>query len=293
LRRDLGRGELARLIYRLGRHGASGVLTIRPRGSAAARPEVFALRRGFAIDRAGTDAASAVGAVAGAVVGELGRRAVAARLARLASHDDLSLVFEGGVTAVIPPGALHGVSLAAWARAHLEQQLDSSRAEALVQALAGVRLTLRPELAPEPADEADRRMLAAMDRPRRLDQIWPLARTPRFRLLAFLHFLRAVDALESDGVAADSSAPFAASATATATATATAAAQLRAPDPRRLAALRTLGIDGVADVDAVKRAYRRLARALHPDLQPNADAERRRALERRFAEVTAAYEALA
>jgi hypothetical protein len=32
---------------------------------------------------------------------------------------------------------------------------------------------------------------------------------------------------------------------------------------------------------------------LHPDLQPHIDGDRRRALERRFAEVTAAYESLA
>lgn len=296
LRRDLGRGELVRLIYRLGRHGASGVLTIRARGLASARPEVFALRRGFAIDRAGAGAGAGTEAASGSGGGgELGRRAVAARLARLAAQDDLSLVFEGGVTAVIPPGAANGISLAAWARAHLEQQLDSSLAEVLIGQLAGVRLTLRPELAPEPVDEPDRRMLAAMDKPRRLDQIWPLARTPRFRLLAFLHFLRAVDALECVGVAAEASASAGASAGASARASAGAphVAQLRGPDPRRLAALRTLGIDGAADPDDVKRAYRRLARALHPDLQPNADAERRRALERRFAEVTAAYEALA
>jgi DnaJ-domain-containing protein 1 len=117
-----------------------------------------------------------------------------------------------------------------------------------------------------------------MAQPRRLDQIWPLARTPRFRLLAFVHFLRAVGALEVAGVAADPRAP---------------APAARAPDPRRVAALRTLGIADAADLDDVKRAYRRLARALHPDLQPDADAERRRMLERRFAEVTAAYEALA
>ncbi|HSK00872.1 MAG TPA: J domain-containing protein [Kofleriaceae bacterium] len=267
LRRELVRGELVRLLYRLGRQSASGVLTISSRGSAAP-PEVFVLRRGLALDR--SEGAHGAGAPA--------RRTASARLARLAAADELALVFEGGVTAVIPPGASRGVSLAGWARAHLEQQLDSALAEALVRELAGVRLLPRPELLPEPADEADRRMLAAMAQPRRLDQIWPLARTPRFRLLAFVHFLRAVGALEVAGVAADRSAP---------------APAARAPDPRRLAALRTLGIDAAADPDDVKRAYRRLARALHPDLQPDADAERRRALERRFAEVTAAYEALA
>jgi len=59
------------------------------------------------------------------------------------------------------------------------------------------------------------------------------------------------------------------------------------------AARQLLGVDDAADAETVKRAYRRLARALHPDLQPDADDQRRRTLERRFAEVTAAYDALA
>jgi preprotein translocase subunit Sec63 len=119
-------------------------------------------------------------------------------------------------------------------------------------------------------------MLAALAQPRCLDQIWLLARTPRFRLLAFLHFVRSVGALVQDAAArvAERGAP------------------VRAADPHRIAAMRLLGIDDAADLDAVKRAYRRLARALHPDLQPDADDQRRCMLERRFAEVTAAYEAL-
>ena len=66
----------------------------------------------------------------------------------------------------------------------------------------------------------------------------------------------------------------------------------RSADIRRAAAMRVLGLEVSADADDVKRAYRRLARTLHPDLQPGADDERRRLLERRFAELTAAYEAL-
>jgi DnaJ-domain-containing protein 1 len=256
LRRSLGRGELVRLVYRLGRQHASGVLTITAR---LARAEVFVLRRGQAM----------VGE------GELAKRTLVGRLARLVSQD-VTVVFEGGVSGLLPPGATHGVSLVSWARAHLEQQLDSSLAETLMRDLAGIRLTLRADLAPEPQDEADRRMLVALAQPRRLDQIWPLARTPRFRLLAFVHFLRTVDALEVEGIAADRSAPHRAAPT----------------DPRRTAALRLLGVDEAADVDAVKRAYRRLARSLHPDLQPEVDTARRRLLERRFAEVTAAYETL-
>lgn len=240
-----------RVAYRLGRQAASGVLSLIAPG---ARPELFVLRRGAAV----------------CGEGELARRAVAARLARLTAEPLLAGSFDGGVTAY-PPGAVHQVGLAAWARGHLEAQLDAALAEVVLHQLTGVRLSVRAELAPAPDDDADRRMLAALDRPRRLDQIWPLARTPRFRLLAFLHFLREVGALVTEGVVA---------------------ARLAPSDARRAAAQRLLGVEADADADAIKRAYRRLARALHPDLQPEASFERRRALELRFAEVTAAYEAL-
>ena len=255
LRRTLDRGELARLAYRLGRHAASGVLTLAVRGG---RPEVLVLRRGAAV----------------CADGELAKRALIARLARVAAEPSVAAAFAGGVTAY-PPGALHQVSLSGWARAHLEAQLDGVLAERLVRELAAVRLTLRADLAPLPLDDADRRMLAAMALPRRLDQIWPLARVPRFRLLAFVHFLRGVGAVAGD--AASTCRPV---------------GEVRAPDPRRLAALRLLGVDDSADLAAVKRAYRRLARALHPDLHPGADEPRRRALEHRFVELTAAYESL-
>jgi molecular chaperone DnaJ len=69
-------------------------------------------------------------------------------------------------------------------------------------------------------------------------------------------------------------------------------APTRVIDSRRASASRVLGVPEDADLEAIKRAYRKLARDLHPDLQPAADNDRRRALERRFAEVTAAYEAL-
>src|SRR5262249_16289366 len=153
-----------------------GIATITPEGSR--RSEVFVLRRGAVI----------------AADGELAKRALVSRLVRLVALDRLAVCFEGGVTAY-PPGNLNQLPLASWARAHREQQLGGALAEVLLRQLAGVRLSVREGLAPEPADEADRRMLAALAQPRRLDQIWSLARTPRFRLLSFIHFLRAVDAL--------------------------------------------------------------------------------------------------
>ena len=48
---------------------------------------------------------------------------------------------------------------------------------------------------------------------------------------------------------------------------------------------------GTPEVE-IKRAYRRLARELHPDLHPHATDDERRSLEARFAEVTAAYRTL-
>ena len=256
-RHKCGRGDLVRLLYRLGRQAASGVLTLTRAGTH--RAEIFVLRRGAVI----------------LADGELAKRALVGRLARLVALDAVDVLFEGGVSAY-PPGGQNQLPLATWARQHLEQQLDGTLADLLLRQLAGIRLAIRIELAPDPTtcDEADRRMLLALAQPRRLDQIWTMARTPRFRLLSFIHFLRAVDALDVEGVVAEKS------------------DRMRAIDPRRAAARRLLGLDDAADLETIKRAYRRLARELHPDLQPEVDASERRLLEQRFAEVTAAYEVL-
>jgi hypothetical protein len=57
-------------------------------------------------------------------------------------------------------------------------------------------------------------------------------------------------------------------------------------------ALRALGLAEGAGVPEIKRAYRRLARELHPDLHPGATDGQRRLLAARFHEVTEAYRAL-
>jgi molecular chaperone DnaJ len=57
-------------------------------------------------------------------------------------------------------------------------------------------------------------------------------------------------------------------------------------------AWRVLGLTPGAEVAEIKRAYRRLARAVHPDLHPGASDDERRALQTRFAEVTEAYRLL-
>ena len=250
----LARGEFVRLIYRLARTHATGVLTVQ---SARGAAEILVLRRGQL--------------VAGELEPGEGSRRTAQRLERLAALDGARAHFDGGLAAYPPGGALRQYNLAVWARAHLEGQLDAGQAQAMVQELAGARLALRPELAPELAwcDETDRRILAAMAVPRRLDQIWPLARTARFRLLTFLYFLRAVGALSPLGV----SAPIAVS----------------GGDSD---AYRMLGVPAGSDRETVKRAYRRLARALHPDLNVEMSEDRRRQLERKLAAVNTAYRRL-
>jgi DnaJ-domain-containing protein 1 len=73
-------------------------------------------------------------------------------------------------------------------------------------------------------------------------------------------------------------------------------ARTPAPPPVRVsrdaAPWRVLGLPQGSDAAAIKRAYRRLARTVHPDLHPGATDEERRALEARFVELTAAYQSL-
>src|SRR5581483_11524137 len=64
------------------------------------------------------------------------------------------------------------------------------------------------------------------------------------------------------------------------------------PAPAPASVYRMLELPEGATVDEVKRAYRRLARELHPDRHPSAAPEDLRDLERRFAEVSAAYRRL-
>jgi len=68
--------------------------------------------------------------------------------------------------------------------------------------------------------------------------------------------------------------------------------QGREPPGGPHAAFRVLGVSPGADPSEIRSAYRRLARAYHPDLHPAASADERRALSARFQAVTEAYRAL-
>jgi hypothetical protein len=63
-------------------------------------------------------------------------------------------------------------------------------------------------------------------------------------------------------------------------------------DPVRVRALETLGLSPDADRVSVQRAFRALAAGAHPDRFPDADAEKRARLLRRFSELSAAYHTL-
>jgi DnaJ-domain-containing protein 1 len=63
-------------------------------------------------------------------------------------------------------------------------------------------------------------------------------------------------------------------------------------DRERRAALLVLGVTVGSDDTEIRRAYRKLARAFHPDLHPSASEDERRALTVRFQAVTEAYRSL-
>ena len=245
-------GDFARLCYRLGSAKATGVLTICPESTG---DQVLVLRRGSVL-----------------TAGQEGVQRCSMLLSRLAACQQALSTFEGGTDICPPRTSTKQIALAEWSRRHIEKQLDSAGAHRLVQTLAGTRLVLDDQfpLPTELCDETDRRILAAMDHPRRIDQIWPRAKTPRFRLLAFIHFLQTIGAITLEGVAAPAA----------------------VPNPGRNHALRILGVQSDADSFTIKRAYRRLARALHPDLNAINRPHERRRLEQELASVTAAYKQL-
>jgi DnaJ-domain-containing protein 1 len=63
-------------------------------------------------------------------------------------------------------------------------------------------------------------------------------------------------------------------------------------DEHRAVALRVLGVSSAADDTEIRRAYRKLVRAFHPDAHPSASDAERRSLSQRFQAVTEAYRAL-
>ena len=108
----------------------------------------------------------------------------------------------------------------------------------------------------------ERALVAMLAAPRTLDELERVQPAPPGRAARLCAFLEAVGALSVDSELSLAS------------------------------AYALLELADGANADEVKRAYRRLARALHPDVHPNASPEELRELERRFAAVSAAYRRL-
>lgn len=120
---------------------------------------------------------------------------------------------------------------------------------------------LRLSLVPHPSclELDEQHLVALLSAPRRFDELLPLTHRPRLeRLLRFLE----------------------------------AAGALLVEDATLVAAWAELGLAEGAPLDEVKRAWRRLARDLHPDRHPDASDDERRALEARFRAVADAYRRL-
>ena len=222
-------------------------------GRPGSEPSTLALRRGHLV-----------------IAGRVDPQIIAARLRGWSAEPRLRVRFDGGFAAYPPGARRRELRLDCWVLRFFQRSVSSSAARDIAARLAGARVSRREELAPEPADldETDQRILCCLAEPRRLDEIAALSRSPRFRVVALLFALGELDALELEGVAAP------------------------APSASLRAAQRVLGLDTDADRVQVKRAYRRLARALHPDLRPALDERERRGLERKLAEINRAYRTL-
>jgi hypothetical protein len=285
----LERGALAPFLYRLGLEQVTGVLDLLPNAGAA---EALWIERGSVV----TGVSDPLG------------RVTARRLAGMAASRRIRFGFAAGahVDAGAPPPGSQPLHLSVWARSHLEAQLDAQCARVLLDELTGPRLGIAPGCAPPATacDEIDLRIIAAMQVPRLLHEIWRLARTSRFRLLSFLYFLRSVGALHLSGnrPPASQRARTASGRDAPDLGVGVASGTGQGTDERSWAfdangdgqrqAERLLGVAPGADRTAIRRAYRRRARALHPDLQPQLSELQRRRLEHALAVVTEAYEQL-
>lgn len=259
----LERGGFVRLAYRLGRSAASGEVMV---SEAAGPHHRLFLRRGYL---AVVQAARPEPGASGHEIPD--HRFLELLLERLAAIPQGDYRFDAHAPRPASPGGERPIALATWARRHLEARLDSVRARTLCTELAGVRLALAKNLAPDPAtlDDTDRRIIEALGRPRRLDELEMAARTPRFRLLGFLHFLRAVGALECMGVASKQ--------------------EPASPLPEE--AHRRLGVTPGASEDAIRRAYRRAACAVQSQPE-DASTQDPSESESRLAELTQAFRTL-
>ena len=175
----------------------------------------------------------------------------------LLKRDDFDWRFDEKLP-LLKRGAVPPFHPAAVIRNALGADGDAFRA----RAVNGARLQLVSQPHPSCIGLDERALVAMLASPRTLEELERAQVTPPVRVARLCAFLEAVGALSVESELSLASAY----------------------------TLLELG-DG-ASAEEVKRAYRRLARALHPDVHPNATADELRELERRFAAVSAAYRRL-
>ncbi|MGZ3406758.1 MAG: J domain-containing protein [Polyangia bacterium] len=175
----------------------------------------------------------------------------------LLKRDDVDWRFDDKLP-LLKRGAVPPFHPAAVVRNALAADGDAFRA----RAANGARLQLVTQPHPSCIGLDERALVAMLASPRTLEELERAQLTAPARVARLCAFLEAVGALSVESELSLASAY----------------------------ALLEIG-DG-ASAEEVKRAYRRLARALHPDVHPNASPEELRELERRFAAVSAAYRRL-
>ncbi|MGZ3439874.1 MAG: J domain-containing protein [Polyangia bacterium] len=175
----------------------------------------------------------------------------------LLKRDDVDWRFDDKLP-LLKRGAVPPFHPAAVVRNALAADGDAFRA----RAANGARLQLVTQPHPSCIGLDERALVALLATPRTLEELERAQLTAPARVARLCAFLEAVGALSVESELSLASAY----------------------------ALLEIG-DG-ASAEEVKRAYRRLARALHPDVHPNASPEELRELERRFAAVSAAYRRL-
>jgi DnaJ-domain-containing protein 1 len=175
----------------------------------------------------------------------------------LLKRDDVDWRFDEKLP-LLKRGAVPPFHPAAVVRNALAADGDAFRA----RAANGARLQLVAQPHPSCIGLDERALVAMLASPRTLEELERAQLTPPARVARLCAFLEAVGMLSVESELSLASAY----------------------------ALLEIG-DG-ASAEEVKRAYRRLARALHPDVHPNASPEELRELERRFAAVSAAYRRL-
>jgi hypothetical protein len=252
---DAATDPFVRLALDLHVRAASGIVSLRHGDGTV---ELLVIRRGALV----TDAHDALG------------RLAARRLDRACGLPKGRISFREGA----PSGPGREACLAAWAKRRIERTLDVAAASGLARELDAELLVLRPGRVPDVRVlEAEERIACEiLSRPVTLSDMARRARLSRHRALSLAAFLRAADALvvsTARRIGFEEPPP----------------ARPREAMGQRAAALRLLGLAEGADLGLVRGAYRRLARALHPDLHPGLAEPRRRELERRLAHLNAAY----